>query len=94
MPIDIFTDYFIHNTSTHEDICDKKKTIEKQDQKPVGRIPSNASTSYATAGDIFPRKVKSKMVKIKPALWEINEEKLKNVVLKKKKRKQSLADPC
>ena len=42
------------------------------------------------SGDIFPRKVKSKLVKIKPALWEKNDEKLKNTILKKEKRKTKL----
>ena len=91
MSIDVFTNHYtIHYTSTHEDICDKKKQIEKEDQKPVKRIPSNAPSSHATGGDIFPRKVKSKMVKIKPALWEQTEEKLKNTVLKKEKRKTKI----
>ena len=53
-------------------------------------IPSNAPSPHATGGDIFARKVKSKMVKIKPALWEQTEEKLKNTVLKKEKRKTKI----
>ena len=77
-PLDIFTDQCILNTSTHEDICDTKKPIDEEDQKPIRRIQSNVPTSHTNGGDIFPRKVKSKLMKIKPALWEKNEEKLKN----------------
>ena len=90
LAIDIFTDQCLHYTSTHEDICDKKKPIDKEVQKPVRRIASNAPTSHTTGVDIFPRKVKSKMVKIKPALWEQTEEKPKNTVLKKEKRKTKI----
>jgi len=55
-------------------------------QSAVRRIQPKAPAS----GDIFPRKAKSKLVKIKPALWEKNDEKLKNTVLKKEKRKTKL----
>ena len=53
------------------------------------RIQAKAPAPHVqpSSGDIFPRKVKSKLVKIKPALWEKNDEKLKNTVLKKEKRK-------
>ena len=90
MTICIFTDQCLHYTSTSEDICDKKKPIDKEVQKPVKRIQNDAPTSHTAGVDIFPRKVKSKMVKIKPALWEKNEEQLKNTVLKKEKRKTKL----
>ena len=90
MSIDVFIDYFIHNTSIHEDISDKEKPIDKEEQPPVRRIRSNVPTSHPKGGDIFPRKVKSKLMKIKPALWEKNEEKLKNTLLKKEKRKTKL----
>ena len=90
MSIDIFIYQCILNTSTHEDISDKKKPIDKEEQQPVRRIQSNAPTSHPKGEDIFPRKVKSKLVKIKPALWEKNEEKLKNTLLKKEKRKTKL----
>eukprot|EP00091_Calanus_sinicus_P004497 TRINITY_DN14825_c0_g1_i1.p1 TRINITY_DN14825_c0_g1~~TRINITY_DN14825_c0_g1_i1.p1 ORF type:complete len:119 (-),score=43.56 TRINITY_DN14825_c0_g1_i1:143-499(-) len=75
---------------TCEDISDKKKPIDKEEQQPVRRIPSSAPTLRPKEADIFPRKVKSKLVKIKPALWEKNEEKLKNTALKKEKRKTKL----
>merc|ERR1712013_971758 len=65
---------------------EKKTDNTESPQPPVRRIQPKAPTS----GDIFPRKVKSKLVKIKPALWEKNDEKLKNTILKKEKRKTKL----
>ena len=65
---------------------EKKADNTESPQPPVRRIQPKAPAS----GDIFPRKVKSKLVKIKPALWEKNDEKLKNTILKKEKRKTKL----
>ena len=56
----------------------------------VKRIQAAVPPLPPASGDIFPRKVKSKLVKIKPALWEKNEEKLKNTIPKKEKRKTKL----
>ena len=77
--------------STPEDIPDKKETIVKEDLKPGRRIQLKSPAIQPVVSDIFPRKVKSKLVKkIKPALWEKNEENLKNTLLKKEKRKNKL----
>jgi hypothetical protein len=90
LSIDIFIYQCILNISTHKDISDKKIPIEKEDKQPMRRIQSNAPTSQPKGEDIFTRKVKSKLAKIKPALWEKNEEKLKTTILKKEKRKTKL----
>merc|ERR1711874_503703 len=47
------------------------------------KVSEKANT---TAPDIFPRRAKSKLIKTKPALWEISKEEtknLKNTLLKK-----------
>ena len=76
--------------STPEDIPDKKEAIDKEDPTPVKRIQLKPPALQPVVSDIFPRKVKSKLVKIKHALWEKNEETLKNTLLKKEKRKNKL----
>ena len=77
--------------STPEDIPDKKEVNDKEDPTPVKRIQLKSPALQPVVSDIFPRKVKSKLVKkIKPALWEKNEENLKNTLLKKEKRKNTM----
>ena len=57
----------------------------KKASEPVKRekMPERVNT---TVPDIFPRRAKSKLIKTKPALWEISKEEtknLKNTLLKK-----------
>ena len=53
-------------------------------------VQTNLPPMPSTGGDIFPRKKKGGLVSIKPAVWEKNNEKLKNTILKKEKRKTKL----
>eukprot|EP00092_Neocalanus_flemingeri_P058045 GFUD01069105.1.p1 GENE.GFUD01069105.1~~GFUD01069105.1.p1 ORF type:complete len:134 (+),score=45.74 GFUD01069105.1:41-403(+) len=78
--------------SSKEGIPDKQDAIDTEDPQPVRKVQTRSPSLPAGSGqsDIFPRKVKSKLVKIKPALWEKTEESLKNTILKKEKRKNKL----
>eukprot|EP00092_Neocalanus_flemingeri_P102737 GFUD01131429.1.p1 GENE.GFUD01131429.1~~GFUD01131429.1.p1 ORF type:complete len:100 (+),score=37.95 GFUD01131429.1:27-302(+) len=78
--------------SLKEGIPDKQDAIDTEDPQPIRKVQTRSPSLPAGSGqtDIFPRKVKSKLVKIKPALWEKTEESLKNTILKKEKRKNKL----
>jgi hypothetical protein len=62
------------------DEAGKENLTDKEESKPSAKT-SQDNTDKAV---IFPRKVKSKFVATKPALWEQNVQNLKNKNLKKK----------
>ena len=69
---------FVSNPST-----EKMKRLSEPGKRE--KVSEKASTGTA-APDIFPRRAKSKLIKTKPALWEISKEEtknLKNTLLKK-----------
>ena len=66
------------NLSDKEEAMPEKKNEEKTSILPDIKDKDKDKTA------IFPRKVKSKFVATKPALWEQNVENMKNKNLKKK----------
>merc|ERR1711936_522330 len=68
----------ITRASTQNGISDETPIEQKEHDtealKPVKKIKTTPVPAQKVAEDIFPRKVKSKLVKIKPAIWETNEE--------------------
>merc|ERR1712106_116667 len=75
---------------TSKKTAEEKKPIDKEDPQPVKIVQSNLPPMPSNEGNIFPRKKKGGLVNIKPAVWEKNNEKMKNTVLKKEKRKTKL----
>ena len=70
-------DFIGSNSST-----EKMKTVSE----PGKRERTKTEKANTAVPDIFPRRAKSKLIKTKPALWEISKEEtknLKNTLLKK-----------
>ena len=84
----MFDNYIIFK-STRKD-AEEKKPIEKEDPQPVKNLQTHLPPMPSNGVDIFPRKKKGGLVSIKSAVWENNNEKLKNTVLKREKRKTKL----
>eukprot|EP00092_Neocalanus_flemingeri_P036958 GFUD01040236.1.p1 GENE.GFUD01040236.1~~GFUD01040236.1.p1 ORF type:complete len:141 (+),score=48.14 GFUD01040236.1:52-423(+) len=84
-----------HVNGSTEGIPDRQEASNKEDPQPVRKVQTKSPSLQARSdqgdqGDIFPRKVKSKFVNIKPAIWEKTEENLKKTILKKEKRETKL----
>eukprot|EP00092_Neocalanus_flemingeri_P085585 GFUD01107698.1.p1 GENE.GFUD01107698.1~~GFUD01107698.1.p1 ORF type:complete len:133 (+),score=44.19 GFUD01107698.1:37-399(+) len=81
-----------HANGSTECIPDRQEASNKEDPQPVRKVQTRSPSLQARSdqGDIFPRKVKSKFVNIKPAIWEKTEENLKKTILKKEKRETKL----
>ena len=81
------TEESLTNIKRENSILDRKVvnsnvTLTPAKPQPVRRMTTKVATKKQEQ-EIFPRKVKSKFVKTKPALWEKNIQNTKTNILKK-----------